>query len=169
MRRVFLSLLLLTAIFAAAAGPALAGTTGTFCADSEEMAFLAKINAYRAKKGKPKLAFTQPLGAAADHHSVDMANKNYFSHTLKGGVSWWQNMKDHGYNGQSGAENIAAGNASAAGTFTQWKNSPDHNRNMLNGSFRAIGIGRAYNANSKYGWYWTTVFGESVQATATTC
>jgi uncharacterized protein YraI len=30
---------------------------------------------------------------------------------------------------------------------------------MLNGNFGAIGIGRAYDPASPYGWYWTTVFG----------
>jgi hypothetical protein len=30
---------------------------------------------------------------------------------------------------------------------------------MLGSSFTAIGIGRAYNANSQYKWYWTTQFG----------
>ena len=31
---------------------------------------------------------------------------------------------------------------------------------MLNASFQAIGIGRAYDPNSQYGWYWTTIFGD---------
>ena len=49
-----------------------------------------------------------------------------------------------------------------AEAFTSWKGSPDHNRNMLNGRFRAIGIARVYDANSTYGWYWTTTFGSVV-------
>ena len=40
-----------------------------------------------------------------------------------------------------------------------WKNSPGHNQNMLDGSWTEIGIGRAYNSGSTYGWYWTTTFG----------
>jgi uncharacterized protein YkwD len=30
---------------------------------------------------------------------------------------------------------------------------------MRNKDFKDIGIGRAYDKNSKYGWYWTTTFG----------
>ena len=30
---------------------------------------------------------------------------------------------------------------------------------MLNPNYTVIGIARAFNANSKYGWYWTTDFG----------
>ena len=53
-------------------------------------------------------------------------------------------MTKHGYTYNTyRGENIAAGNASASATFTQWRNSPTHNTNMLNANFRAIGIGRA--------------------------
>ena len=30
---------------------------------------------------------------------------------------------------------------------------------MLNSNFVVIGIGRAFNASSRYRWYWTTDFG----------
>ena len=40
-----------------------------------------------------------------------------------------------------------------------WKSSPEHDRDMRNKNFTEIGIGRAYNKSSKYGWYWTTTFG----------
>jgi N-acetylmuramoyl-L-alanine amidase len=41
-----------------------------------------------------------------------------------------------------------------------WQGSPEHNANMLNGQFGAIGIGRAYDVASAHGWYWTTIFGD---------
>ncbi|MDQ3263607.1 MAG: CAP domain-containing protein [Myxococcota bacterium] len=66
--------------------------------------------------------------------------------------------------GGTRAENIAAGNATAEGAFTQWRNSAGHNTNMLNGDYRVIGIGRGYDAASTYGWYWTTTFGGQVDA-----
>jgi uncharacterized protein YkwD len=95
-----------------------------------------------------------------------MAAKNYFSHTLSGGVSWVQNIANHGYPSSTArAENIAAGNSSATATFTQWRNSSGHRANMLNGNFKAIGIGRAYKSSAKYDWYWTTTFGSKVNGT----
>ena len=57
------------------------------------------------------------------------------------------------------AENIAAGNSGAAGTFNQWRNSAGHNANML-GNYSIIGIGRATGGGT-YGSYWTTVFGST--------
>jgi uncharacterized protein YkwD len=145
--------------------------TGGYCADAEEREFLDLINDYRQSKGLGPLKLTQTLGGASDHHSKSMAQHNYFSHDLKAeGITWSQNISRHGYkyNTYKG-ENIAAGNAAASATFTQWKNSSGHNANMLSDKFKAIGIGRAYDAQSKYGWYWTTDFGGYVDAAAKTC
>lgn len=156
------------------AGSSSAGSAFTavseYCADAEEQAFLTQINNYRAQNGLPALKFVQSLSAAAYHHSLDMASNNYFSHTLLNGTTWDQNIRDHGYTfATSLAENIAAGNSSAANTFTQWKNSAGHNANMLSTAYVAIGIGRAYSATSQYGWYWTTTFGGVTDTAATYC
>jgi uncharacterized protein YkwD len=131
-----------------------------YCPDSQEARFLSFINAHRKANGVGPLKISRTLGAAADHHSTEMAKNNYFSHTMLKGVSWSANIKNHGYKA-SGAigENIAAGNSSAEATFNQWKKSSGHNKNMLNRNFTAIGIGRARNSSSRYGWYWTTTFG----------
>ena len=170
MFRMILSLVGLALLFGAIGAPASATKTANFCADAEERAVLAKINQYRAGKGRKALALTQTLGAAADHHSVQMAKADYFSHTLLGGVSWDKNIRNHGYTFNTArGENIAAGHADADTTFLQWKGSPEHNKNMLDPDYKAIGIGRAYDAGSRYGWYWTTVFGGVVDAAARTC
>lgn len=151
-----------------AADPSFVSASG-YCADAEERYFLRLINNYRAQYGRAPLRLTKTLGAAADHHSVDMASKNYFSHTLSGGVTWSQNITNHGYTYNTyKAENIAAGSATSTQTFTQWKNSSVHRANMLNSNFKAIGIGRAYGSASTYKWYWTTTFG-GYQDAAFTC
>jgi uncharacterized protein YkwD len=143
-------------------------STAEYSPDSEECAFLSIINTYRAQNGRGPLTLDRYLGAAAEHHSWDMATYNYWhsDHSLYDGTSWIQNLKIHGYDYQqlstSIAENIAAGYEGASSTFTQWKNSSGHNANMLSGTMKAIGIGRAYNANATYKWYWTTTFGGKV-------
>ncbi|CAA9544537.1 MAG: CBM32 [uncultured Thermomicrobiales bacterium] len=145
--------------------------TTDYCADAEEMAFLKLINNYRASFGLGALVITQQLSAAADHHSQSMANFNYFSHTLTPeGISWSQNMANHGYNYNAWkGENIYAGQSGALAAFNAWKNSPGHDANMRNVNYKAIGIGRAYNANSTYKWYWTTNFGSYVDPAARVC
>ena len=69
-------------------------------------------------------------------------------------------MADFGYSHPTAkGENLAAGASTAAATFTQWRNSPGHNANMLSANYVVMGIGRAYGATSQYGWYWTNTFG----------
>ena len=131
-----------------------------YCPDGEEQEFLRLINQYRGSKGLGKLQISRTLGAAADHHSRQMASADYFSHTLLNGVSWSKNLAKHGYKFNTfKGENIAAGRAAASEAFQQFKDSPTHNAVMLDPNFTAIGIGRAYDKQSTYQWYWTTTFG----------
>jgi uncharacterized protein YkwD len=133
---------------------------GGYSPDRQERGFLDLINAYRRKNGAGKLTLQNQLGAAAEHHSQDMANKNYFSHKLANGDSPEENIERFGYtNWSSIGENIAAGQETAKAVMKAWKSSREHDRNMRNKSFTEIGIGRAYDRRSKYGWYWTTTFG----------
>jgi len=175
-----LTVLLLCALIAADAlaigSPAPATTivasasAGSFCGDSQERAFLGLINAYRSQNHLATLSFSRALGAASKFHSTDMAQGNYFNHYLtRAGINWTTNVRNYGYTGSSLAENIAAGESSAQETFIQWKNSPEHNANMLSATYKAIGIGRAFTRTSTYNWYWTTDFGNKVDATAPAC
>jgi uncharacterized protein YkwD len=149
---------------------ALQASSASYCAEPEELAFLKLINDYRAQNGLGPLVLTQTLGAASEHHSVDMAVNNYFAHILFDGTDWSQNMTNYGYTYNTyRGENLAAGNESASATFTQWKNSAGHNANMLTANYTAIGIGRAYGATSTYKWYWTTDFGGYTDAGAVVC
>lgn len=131
--------------------------------EAVECEFLGLINAYRKENGLGNLTISITLGAAAEHHSQDMADNDYFDHTLLGDVTWQQNVASHGYPTDTyRAENIAAGYPSASDTFNQWRKSPGHNANMLNGKFTAIGVGRAFNESAKWDYYWTNTFGSRV-------
>ncbi len=135
----------------------------TTALDSEEQAFLVLINQYRSQNGLGALTACTSMNRAAQGHSEDMRDQNYFDHTGLDGSSPWDRMCDACYELACGpstavAENIAAGNSGAQGTFTQWQNSPGHNANMLGANFTQIGIGRA-TGGGQYGTYWTNVFG----------
>ena len=136
--------------------------------DSEQALFLTLINNYRAQNGLGALQVSPALQQAAQWMSTDMAAKNYFSHTDSLGRDPFQRMAAFNYRYSPAGENLAAGNSGAQATFTQWQSSPGHNQNMLNPGYRAIGIGRAYNAGSSYRWYWTTNFGGVVDGNVTT-
>jgi uncharacterized protein YkwD/uncharacterized protein YraI len=130
------------------------------CLDDEEIAFLGLINDHRAASGLRPLSVSASLSAAAAYHSIDMAENGYLDHTMLDGTTVPQNMANFGYEAGTHGENIAAGTDSAAEAMNIWQNSAEHNANMLNGQFGAIGIGRAYDASSAHGWYWTTIFGD---------
>jgi uncharacterized protein YkwD len=129
---------------------------GGYNPDSEERKFLDLINDYRRRNGVGNLSLQNTLGSAAEAHSRDMAKKNFFRHSNTGKL-----VEQHGYtNWKAIGENIAAGQQTAQQVFDDWRRSTDHDRNMRNKTFTDIGIGRAYSKNSKYGWYWTTTFGD---------
>ena len=144
---------------------AVANTTAEWCAAPEEVQLLGFVNDLRRSLGLAPLVMSQSLGAAAEHHSQEMADNSYFSHTLLNGVTWSKNLSNHGYTFITyRGENLAAGSSLAWNAFLQWRNSPGHYANMVNKNYRAIGIGHAYNPDSTYDHYWTQTFGGRIDA-----
>src|SRR5918994_2094664 len=127
--------------------------------DGEEWAFVELLNAYRGELGLAPVTLNSELGAAAEYHSVDMAMNNYFDHYLFDGTDAGTNIQNFGYTGFPYAENIAAGMETAQEVLTGWQNSPDHNATMTSPQYTEVGIGRAYNEGTHYGWYWTATYG----------
>jgi uncharacterized protein YkwD len=183
-RRVLRGLLGCVAAALAGAAPrrlARAHEVASYCADAPELEFLALINDYRAQNGLGTLSLGQHISAAAQHHSADMADRNYFSHTTLGTSDGPdERMLAHGYpaNTTWWGENIYAGYGidehgadlgSARAAFEWWKNSPGHNANMLSPNYTVIGIDRASNPTSQYRNYWTTDFGGASDQAATIC
>jgi len=151
----------------AAPAPAASPTTTIVSApigdqlDAEGADFLARINAYRLQNNVPPLVISLGLMRTATWLSADMAATGSFSHTDSRGRDLTGRLAAFGVTGNTiWGEIIAAGDAGAAGTFTQFKNSPVHNENMLRAEYRTIGIGRAQ-GSPPYGWYWTIDFGNA--------
>jgi uncharacterized protein YkwD len=115
-------------------------------------------NKERAKSGCKALRSNSLLKSAAQKHSVDMARKDYFSHTGKDGRSPFDRMTDAGYSFSAAAENIAAGQRTPADVVEGWMNSAGHKKNILNCTYTEIGVG--YAKGGSYGTYWTQNFGK---------
>jgi uncharacterized protein YkwD len=143
--------------------------------DAEQSAFVVLINNYRAQNGAGPLQVSVTLQQSSQWMSGDMAAKNYFSHTDSLGRDPFTRMTAFGYTHYPEGENIAAGYSDAQNTFTQWQTACDpdstgactyaHRQNMLNPSYKVLGIGRVNNASATYRWYWTTDFGAYVDQT----
>lgn len=118
---------------------------------------LALVNDERAKAGCGSLTTSSALQRAAQGHSADMAANDYFSHDSQDGRSFSDRIRAAGYTGGAIAENIAAGQATASAVMRSWMDSPGHRANILNCSYRHLGVG--YAKGGSYGYYWTQDFG----------
>jgi uncharacterized protein YkwD len=138
-----------------------AAAAASYCPTADERQLLTLINDYRQKHGKHALTLSAALGAAAEFHSQDLAKRSRIKgHDLTNGDSARQNLRRFGFKGNEWGENLAWEAPDAATAFSRWQKSPDHRRNMLNGKFRAIGIGYFHDPNAPFIDYWTTGFGD---------
>lgn len=105
------------------------------------------------------LAWNGKLFDAAAGHSADMAAQNYFSHTSLDGRTFDQRITAAGYSWSSIAENIAAGQTSAASVMLAWMASAGHCSNIMNSSYTEVGVACVSNNSSTYNTYWTMDLG----------
>ena len=113
-------------------------------------------NQERAKNGLKALTQDWELSRVARYKSVDMRDKNYFSHTSPTYGSPFTMMKNFGISYRSAAENIAAGQTTAQEVVQAWMNSPGHRANILSGNYTHIGVGYAKGGSQRH--YWTQMF-----------
>lgn len=140
-------------------------TTATTTAGTatEIAAVIDLVNKERTTRGLVALVRDSRLRTAAQGHAADMATKNYFSHTSLDGRSPFVRIAAAGYPSNSmRGENIAAGYSTPSAVMTGWMNSTGHRANILNTSYRAIGVGKASNTASTYKHYWVQTFGSIV-------
>ncbi|CAJ65276.1 MULTISPECIES: CAP domain-containing protein [Frankia] len=117
---------------------------------------IAATNRARRAAGCPDLVADPVLTAAAGAHSIDMAVSGYFRHDSPDGRSPFDRMAAAGFDYSVAAENIAAGQRSAAEVVRDWMDSPEHRANILTCSLTRIGVGLA--TGGSYGYYWTQDF-----------
>jgi uncharacterized protein YkwD len=150
----------LAAVSAALLGGAVLGTSPASAATSTDASYEAKViqltNEQRAKFGCATVRTESKLTTAARVHSVDMVQKNYFSHTGSDGSTFVTRVKLTGYTSPIG-ENIAWGYRTPEAVMTAWMNSSGHRANILNCKAKAVGVGLARKADGTP--YWTQDFG----------
>ena len=106
-----------------------------------ERLMLTLHNDARKTHGLKPLCVDPILQKAARAHSKDMIQHHYFSHYSKGSnEAPCTRIRHFGYAWSSCAENIGH-NATPEDLFRSWMRSSIHQRNILDGGFREIGIG----------------------------
>ncbi|KOY54180.1 sigma-70 family RNA polymerase sigma factor [Streptomyces sp. XY332] len=132
---------------APAPAPAPAGVAGQV---------IALVNSERAAAGCGPLKEDPQLRAAAQGHSDDMAARDFFAHTNPDGADPGKRTTASGYRWSTYGENIAKGQQTAASVMDSWMKSPGHRANILNCSFKDIGVGIHTGPG---GPWWTQNFG----------
>lgn len=113
--------------------------------------FTGLMNAHRESVGCQPLAARADLAAVAQGHSVDMNDREYFSHTDPSGMSPFDRMALANISFSAAGENIARVQGSGAEVLDAWLNSPGHRANIENCAFKQHGVGLENG-------YWTHMF-----------
>jgi uncharacterized protein YkwD len=116
-------------------------------------ATLCLLNKQRHAHHMRGLKLSKRLGHAAEGHSAEMARVHYFSHDSRSGGSFLDRIRRAGYlkhaRRWSVGENIAWGTGQLStprSIVRAWMHSPGHRANILQRSFRQIGIGISFGA-----------------------
>lgn len=134
-------------------------TTPTQATGSFAQQIILLINNERAKiTNCPALRLNNQLSTAAQSHSQDMANNNFFDHIGSNGSTIGQRITAAGYSFSLAGENIAGGQSSVQEVFDGWMDSPGHRANMLNCSFIDTGLGYVEKPGTMWVRYWTQDF-----------
>ncbi|HEX4308235.1 MAG TPA: CAP domain-containing protein [Solirubrobacterales bacterium] len=159
LRGVFAATLALVALLAALApaGAAASGSCGHSTAAPARLSLhemrsseLCLINRVRAHYGLHPLSFNSHLRDSAIGHSDSMVIHDYFAHEGPGG-SIDRRVSRAGYLFRAGAftvgENIGGGHGRRYGSpmavFEEWMHSPPHRENILDPTYRDVGVGVA--------------------------
>jgi Cysteine-rich secretory protein family len=142
---------------------------------------LASAGALDAYPAVSPLRWNLGLNRSARAHSEDMARTPCWGHDSCDGTSWSARIRaSYTLSGAIG-ENIAAGypapadpryamnmwlcDASGAACCADGASCDGHRRNIMSGSWRALGTGYGYAAGSPYQHYWTQDFGGASDST----
>jgi uncharacterized protein YkwD len=113
--------------------------------DSRERAIVRAINRQRAGYGLAKLRSNGRLARAADYHSWEMLDADYFAHESRDGGPFDRRVRrfaSHRAVGETLAMLGGCGRGSAGQVVRMWMNSPGHRAILLSSTYRRVGIGK---------------------------
>ena len=114
--------------------------------DTKERAIVRAINRQRSKHGLSALRSSRRLAKAADFHSWEMLDANYFAHTSRDGGSFDERVRRF-VNKRALGETLAylgggCRRGSARQVVRMWMNSPPHRAILLSSTYRRVGVGK---------------------------
>jgi uncharacterized protein YkwD len=114
--------------------------------DKRERAMIRGINHQRARYGLAAVKPNKHLSRAADYHSWEMLDANYFAHTSRDGGPFDERVRRY-VNKRALGETLAflggsCGRGSAHRVVKMWMDSPGHRAILLSSSYRRIGLAK---------------------------
>jgi uncharacterized protein YkwD len=113
---------------------------------SLELGVLDQLNSIRVQHALVPLTLSPSLTAASAQHSEQMAADGYFKHSSYNGSAFWLRIgrwySSSGYTYWSVGENLlwSSPNVTPSVALQMWMESPEHRANILNPSWREIGV-----------------------------
>jgi len=143
----------------AAAAPQIAALTdGRWRLD-----MLGRLNVIRGSHQLGLLRMDERLNKAAQLHSDDMAERDFFDHQSPDGARMTDRADAFGYHWRLLMENIAAGQTNPAEAVNGWMKSSEHRAAILNARGRDAGMGYSFRSDDAGSvtmrHYWTLLIG----------
>jgi uncharacterized protein YkwD len=113
--------------------------------DSKERAIVRAINRQRAKHGLATVRSSRRLARAADYHSWEMLDADYFAHESRDGGPFDARVRryaNHRALGETLAMLGGCGKGSARRVVRMWMESPGHRAILLSSTYRRVGLGK---------------------------
>jgi uncharacterized protein YkwD len=110
-----------------------------------ERTVVKRVNHLRGQRGQRPLHGDARLARAADAHSREMLNKQYFAHESANGTSTYDRVRRYRRSnllGETLAYMPVAGNPSPRKIVSMWKHSAGHLAVLTTGRFRRIGVAK---------------------------
>ena len=111
-----------------------------FASNISPEAVVSLTNQKRAEQGLAPLTVNSKLNEAAQRKAGDMFAFNYWSHVSPSGRSPWSFFQEVGYRYLYAGENLARDFMDSGAVVEAWMNSPTHRENIVNGSYKEIGL-----------------------------
>jgi uncharacterized protein YkwD len=123
---------------------------------SYEARVLQLINVERARYGLGAVSYDRRLDAADESHNAQQAATGTMAHEGIGDADPAARIQATGFR-QAWGENVAAGQRSPEQVVAEWMASPEHRRNILDPTYRLMGVSYTTAANGRT--YWAQEFG----------
>jgi hypothetical protein len=115
--------------------------------------FIARVNRERVTRGLAPYAMSAQLTAAAQGHANDLATRGSFSHVGSDGSTTAIRVQRKGYRAYKWGFRVGENWAwyhDAASAMGMWMDSAPHRANLLNSTYREMGIGIARAADGRF-------------------